>query len=164
MAVDHLKNSMVTQEFDQSEQRQLGKITIKSRFGELEEVNEYMVINMDTLYTVLLGRPWMYKNAVVPSTYHQCFKYPLRRTQGTITADNDHFSTVETYHVDSRIYKANGKGKADNADIPTVITDRHPLAGFTHPMTSFECGKIDTYHCLRYIRKGEQKGQSSLTP
>lgn len=69
----------------------------------------------------------MHKNVAIPSTYHQCIKYPLRGTQGTITADNDPFSTVETYHAESRFYKANEKGKVDDADVPTTIPVRHPL-------------------------------------
>ncbi|KAL0305364.1 UNVERIFIED_CONTAM: hypothetical protein Sangu_3036000 [Sesamum angustifolium] len=28
-----------------------------------------------TSYNMLLGRPWSHENAVVPSTWHQCFKY-----------------------------------------------------------------------------------------
>lgn len=41
LIVDHLKHSsMVIQGFDQSEQRPLGKIAIKSRFGEIEDFNE----------------------------------------------------------------------------------------------------------------------------
>lgn len=111
LAVDHLKHSsMVIQGFDQSEQRPPGKIAIKSRFGEIEDFNEYMVIDVDTSYSVFLGRSWMHKNAAVASTYHQCVKYLLRGVQGTIMADNDPFSTVETYHAESRFYRPNGKG------------------------------------------------------
>lgn len=66
LTVDHLKHSsMVIQGFHQSEQRPLEKIAIKSRFGEIEDFDEYMVINVDTSYSVLLGLPYMHKNVAV---------------------------------------------------------------------------------------------------
>lgn len=136
------------------EQSPLEKIAVKSRFGEIEDFDEYMVINVDMLYTVLLGHPWMHKNVAVFSSYHQCVKYPLRGAHGTITTDNDPFSTVETYHAESQFYKANGKRKADQVDIPTTILVKHPLAGFARPITPLECGTIDTYHRFEVPKKG----------
>lgn len=99
----------------------------------------------------------MHKNAAVPSTYHQCVKYPLRGVQGTIMADNDPFSTVVTYHAESRLYKANGKGKVDDADVLTTIPVRYPLAGFTRPITPLECGTVDTYHRFEVLKRLELK-------
>lgn len=116
-----------------------------------------MVINVDKSYSVLLGRPWMHKNAAVPSTYHQCVKYPLRETQGTITTDNDSFSTIETYHADCQFYKANGKGKVNYADVSSTISVRHPLAGFTRPITPLKCGTINAYHRFEVPKKGGTK-------
>lgn len=37
----------------------------------------FHVINADTTYKALLGRPWLHENWVVPSTLHQCLKYTL---------------------------------------------------------------------------------------
>ncbi|KAK4383242.1 Transposon Tf2-12 polyprotein [Sesamum angolense] len=34
-----------------------------------------MIQDAKTSYNMLLGRPWLHENAVVPSTWHQCFKY-----------------------------------------------------------------------------------------
>ena len=33
------------------------------------------VIDADTLYNLLLGRPWIHRNTIVPSTLHQEMKY-----------------------------------------------------------------------------------------
>ena len=33
------------------------------------------VINVDTSYNLLLGRPWIHRNSIVPSTLHQVMKY-----------------------------------------------------------------------------------------
>ena len=35
----------------------------------------FHVINLKTPYNLLLRRPWIHGNDVVPSTLHQCFKY-----------------------------------------------------------------------------------------
>ncbi|KAK4395853.1 Transposon Tf2-11 polyprotein [Sesamum angolense] len=35
----------------------------------------FHVIDAKTSYNMLLGHPWLHENAVVPSTWHQCFKY-----------------------------------------------------------------------------------------
>lgn len=69
LTVKHLKNiSMAMQGSNQSEQRPMGKFTIKARFSEIEDFNELLVINVDTSYNLLLDRPWMHKISAVPST------------------------------------------------------------------------------------------------
>lgn len=56
LIVDHLKHtSTVIYSFDQSEQRRLGKIAVKSCFGEVEDFDEFLVINVDAYFNVLLG-------------------------------------------------------------------------------------------------------------
>lgn len=36
----------------------------------------FVVINVSTHYKTILGRPWIHKMKVVPSTYHKVIKYP----------------------------------------------------------------------------------------
>ena len=43
--------------------------------GEMESSVLFHVIDAKTIYKVLIGRPWLHEYGVVPSTYHQCFKY-----------------------------------------------------------------------------------------
>lgn len=76
----------------------LGKIAIKFRLGEVEDFDEFLVISIDASYNVL---PLMHKDAIIPSTYHQYFKYLLQEGQGTLTVDSDPFSSMEAYHVES---------------------------------------------------------------
>ena len=53
----------------------LGKIWLRCLIGDLKlEVTCY-IIDADTSYNLLLGRPWIHANWIVPSTLHQCFKY-----------------------------------------------------------------------------------------
>lgn len=86
----------------------------------------------------------MHKNAKIPSTYHQCLKYPLWRGQGTIAANNDRFLKVEANHVDTRFYKEKidqdrGTGVVEGEDIPIIIVPISSLVVFTKPITQLNC-------------------------
>lgn len=35
----------------------------------------------------MLGRPWIHKRQVVPSTYHQCLKFPYNEVEVSVPAD-----------------------------------------------------------------------------
>lgn len=85
LTIDNLKHTSGHPRLDQSEQRPLEKIAIKSHFDEIEGFDEFLVINMNAYYKMLLGRPRMQKNVIVPSTYHYCVKYLLQGGQGTVT-------------------------------------------------------------------------------
>ena len=55
--------------------RPMGKIKLKCQIGDLRSEVMCYVINVDTLYNLLLGRPWIHRNSIVPSTLHQVMKY-----------------------------------------------------------------------------------------
>lgn len=144
---------MVIQGFNHSKQRPFGKIAIRSRFGGIEDYNEFLVINMDTSYNILLGRPWMHANVAIPSTYYQCVKYSLQGAKGTIMTNNDPFSTVEAYHAKPRFYQAKGKRKADDTDVPIMIPIRHPLVDHLSN-NSPRMRMMDIYHRFEGSKKG----------
>jgi len=61
--------------FNAGSSHPLGKIWLRCQIGDLKlEVTCY-IIDADTSYNLLLGRPWIHANWIVPSTLHQCFKY-----------------------------------------------------------------------------------------
>lgn len=66
---------MTIKGFNQSESNTMGSITLPVRLGELETKVLFYVIDVDTSYRALLGRLWLNKYKVVPSTLHQCLKY-----------------------------------------------------------------------------------------
>ena len=53
----------------------LGKIHLWCQIRYLKLEVMYNVIDADTSYNLLLGRPWIHVNWIVPSMLHQCFKY-----------------------------------------------------------------------------------------
>jgi len=61
--------------FNAGSSHPLGTIRLRCRIGSLKSEVTCYVINADTSYNLLLGRPWIHANWIVPSTLHQCFKY-----------------------------------------------------------------------------------------
>jgi len=53
----------------------MGKIKLKCQIGDLRSEVTCYVIDVDTLYNLLLGRSWILRNSIVPSTLHQVMKY-----------------------------------------------------------------------------------------
>ncbi|XP_051132648.1 uncharacterized protein LOC127252498 [Andrographis paniculata] len=80
--VDRLFESRMTiHRYNQEGQRALGTIRLRLLIDEMETNPLFYVIDAKTSFNVLLGRPWIYENGVVLSTWHQCFKY----TQNGVT-------------------------------------------------------------------------------
>jgi len=46
----------------------MGKIKLKFWIGELRSQVTCYVIDVDISYNLLLGRPWIHRNSIVPST------------------------------------------------------------------------------------------------
>ncbi|KAL0325376.1 UNVERIFIED_CONTAM: hypothetical protein Sradi_5106900 [Sesamum radiatum] len=63
------------QGFNQEGQRAVGIIRIQLTMEDMVSSALFHVVDAKTSYNMLLGRPWLHQNAVVPSTWHQCFKY-----------------------------------------------------------------------------------------
>ncbi|GAA0145329.1 hypothetical protein LIER_05550 [Lithospermum erythrorhizon] len=53
---------------------------------------------------MLLRRPWIHSNNVIPSTLHQCFKYSKDGVERTIKAEDNPFTKLESHFVDVKYY------------------------------------------------------------
>ncbi|XXG73026.1 hypothetical protein AAC387_Pa07g2008 [Persea americana] len=91
---------------DGSAQRPIGKIQFRLQIGDLiSEVTVY-AIKTPSCYNILLGRPWIHENGVVPSTLHQYIKFV--GNDGLIHqvfADKKPFKGKEVYFADPQMYK-----------------------------------------------------------
>ncbi|XP_059663387.1 uncharacterized protein LOC132309051 [Cornus florida] len=75
ITVDKLSRSrLIIQGFNQGEQKAIGMIRAKLTISELQAKTLFHVINAMTSYNLLLGRPWIHSNGIIPLTLHQCFK------------------------------------------------------------------------------------------
>jgi len=85
--------------FNANGMRPMRKIKFKCQIGDLRfEVTCY-VIDTDTSYNLLLRRPWIHHNSIVPSTLHQVMKYV--DGDGKVRT----FKGVDNYFTDSLLYQ-----------------------------------------------------------
>ncbi|KAK4390240.1 Transposon Tf2-12 polyprotein [Sesamum angolense] len=69
----------------------------------------FHVIDAKISYNMLLGRPWLHENAVVPSTWHQYFKYCRNGIVKNMLDDNKPFTEAESHFVDAKYYIEDAK-------------------------------------------------------
>jgi len=92
--------------FNANGSRPLGKIRLKCQIGDLKSEVTCYVIEADTSYNLLLGRPWIYNNFIIPSTLHQVMKYADGEGEiRTLIAEKQPFKGVENYFTDSLHYQ-----------------------------------------------------------
>jgi len=51
------------------------KIKLKCQIGDMRFKVMCYVIDIGTSYNLLLGRPWIHRNSIVPLTLHQVMNY-----------------------------------------------------------------------------------------
>ncbi|KAG9450538.1 hypothetical protein H6P81_010503 [Aristolochia fimbriata] len=130
-AGDLSPSSLLIQGFNQEGQRTLGMISVKLHNGDMVAETPFQVIDSRTSYNLLLGRPWLHSNGVVPSTLHQCFKYWENGEQKTVHADESPFTEAEASFADAKYYlttkPAPWSNQAANIeDTPTQATSSKP--------------------------------------
>ncbi|BFG34726.1 hypothetical protein CerSpe_210000 [Prunus speciosa] len=104
ITMDELSRSrLMIQGFNQGGQRAMGMIRIELVIGDLKSNTLFHVIDAKTSYNLLLGRPWVHENGIVPSTLHQCFKF-YRGGVKKILGDVKPFTEAESYFVDAKFY------------------------------------------------------------
>lgn len=62
--------------YDDEERTSKGLIMLPIRMGPIVKNTFCQVLDRDLSYNILLGCPWIHDMQAVPSTYHQCLKFP----------------------------------------------------------------------------------------
>ncbi|KAB2609177.1 S2-RNase [Pyrus ussuriensis x Pyrus communis] len=94
---------LLIQGFNQGGQKAMGMIRVEMTIGELKSSTIFHVIDARTSYSLLLGRPWIHANGVVPSTLHQCLKF-YREGVKVIQGDTKPFTEAESHFADAKFY------------------------------------------------------------
>ncbi|PIN24523.1 hypothetical protein CDL12_02743 [Handroanthus impetiginosus] len=97
-------NRLTFQSFNQDGQKVIDMIRLDFMIGELKASTLFHVIDARTFYPLLLGRLWLHENGVIPSTFHQCFKYVKDRVIMKVDADTKPFTNAESYFADAKLY------------------------------------------------------------
>ncbi|KAM2657977.1 hypothetical protein EV1_013288 [Malus domestica] len=100
---------LLIQGFNQGGQRAMGMIRVEMTIGELKSSTIFHVIDARTSYGLLLGRPWIHANGVVPSTLHQCLKFYRERVK-VIYGDTKPFTEAESHFAVAKFYMDEDEG------------------------------------------------------
>ncbi|XP_074351792.1 uncharacterized protein LOC141690937 [Apium graveolens] len=73
---DMIKKSTTLVGFSGETKRTLGEITLPTYAQGVNLLEKFYIINVDSSYNIIMGRPWIHNLKVVPSTYHQVLKFP----------------------------------------------------------------------------------------
>jgi len=92
--------------FNAGSSHPLGKVRLRCQIGDLKSKVTCYVIDADTSYNLLLIRPWIHANWIMPPTLHQCFKYVDDKAMiRTVFTKMQPFKGVENFFTDSLLYK-----------------------------------------------------------
>ena len=91
-------------EFGGSVETTEGYVQLALRVGPIVALTRFHVINTEVSYHVLLGRPWLYKHCLIPSTFHQCIKGRLNGRPVRIPANRNPFSQGEVNFAEMMFY------------------------------------------------------------
>ena len=81
-----------------------GHIQLWLKVGPIASLAQFYVVKTEVSYHVLLGRPWLHKHRLVPSTYHQCVKGRLNGRMICIAANPSPFKQAEAHLVETMFY------------------------------------------------------------
>ncbi len=71
------QSSMIVRAFDGTKRDVLGDIDLPLQIGAYTFNVTFQVMDIETAYIMLLGRPWIHSANAVPSTLHQMIKYVM---------------------------------------------------------------------------------------
>ena len=67
----------------------LGIIKLPVLAGKTLKIVDFVVFDKPAAYNIILETPWIYLIKTVPSTYHQCLKFPTPNGVETIRGDEE---------------------------------------------------------------------------
>ena len=74
------------------------------KVGPIASLARFNLVKTEVSYHVLLGRPWLHKHRLVPSTYRQCVKGRLNGKMISIAANPSPIEQAEAYLVETMFY------------------------------------------------------------
>ena len=57
----------------------VGKIKLPVYAAGVNKLTTFLVLDCPSAYNIILGRPWIHCMKAVPSTYHQCIRFPTKK-------------------------------------------------------------------------------------
>ncbi|XP_026429732.1 uncharacterized protein LOC113326171 [Papaver somniferum] len=73
--------------FNSTTNKPKGEITMRIHLKTISSEVLFCVVDVESPYNALIGRPWLHSILGVDSTFHQCIKFPLPQGVGIIRGD-----------------------------------------------------------------------------
>ena len=90
--------------FGERDEYTAGHVQLWLKVGPIASLARFHVVKIEVSYHVLLGRPWLHKHRLVPSTYHQCVKGRLNDRMISIAVNPSPFEQAEAHLVETMFY------------------------------------------------------------
>lgn len=96
-----VESSIAITGFGGERKESAGYVVVDLAVGPIRAATKFHLIDAQTNYHIILGRRWMYKYAVIPSSYHQCLKGIWAEKQVTVGASDRPFDSTEAHMTDA---------------------------------------------------------------
>ena len=123
------QNHVNMRAFDGIQWDTLGSMNLTIKMAPTKFSTQFQVLDIDTRYNLLLGRPFIYMEGVIPSTLHQIMKLVWQNEELVIHGEGSH-SGIHTPIIDEvsrgadfytvELVKATGNNLAPHTPMPTV--------------------------------------------
>ncbi|KAG7588540.1 Ribonuclease H-like superfamily [Arabidopsis suecica] len=81
----------------------LGNIKLPVLAAGVPKIVEFIIFDRPAAYNIILGTPWIYQMKAIPSTYHQCVKFP---TPAGIRTIREHLGKTMEVYIDDMLVKS----------------------------------------------------------
>ncbi|XP_026451881.1 uncharacterized protein LOC113352252 [Papaver somniferum] len=88
-----------------------GEVIINMPLGEIEVKVTLCVVDVESPYNMIFGRPWLHGIKGVASSLHRCLRFPMPSGIGEIVGDSERSSTY--YQLDVKNYEGIAKKRKD---------------------------------------------------
>ena len=99
----------------------IGSIQLVLKVEPIVTLTRFHVIDSPVSYHALLGRPWLHKHKLVPSTFHQCVKGRFNGKPIRISANPTPFDLPETHYFKATFYDKLTPSGEDSTSRPVGI-------------------------------------------
>ena len=81
----------------------LGTIRLPVKTSRINKIVEFQVLYGLSPYNIILGRPWIHRMRAVPSTFHQCIRFPtpegIKEIRGNQATSRSCYLTSHKHHA-----------------------------------------------------------------
>ena len=132
----------------------IGSIQLVLKVGPIFALTRFHVIDSSISYHASLGRPWLHKHKLMPSTYHQCVKGRFNGKPVRIPANPTPFDVSEAHYFEAMFYDELIPSGEDSTSRPVGI----PLPSWLDIENNPE---IDMRSFLDQRKKKRERGETS---